>query len=316
MKTIKTAENIGDLSLRLTRSLVTAKADSIDLITSVDTQYHDVLAHAESCAYDFDLSKVWLTHSRWTSLVRQYVDPVALENWLRMCEECLTGRKRGVSFMRTNAVAKRTNSSTGREWRRWGSCMIGVGYRALPRPQITLHSRTTYLGYIGQLDLALVHVLAREVAERVGLSVEDISFTWHLEMGAFHGFKSLAWFWQDEEDTERLMEYDLKKNGKGYPTLYLAKKQYENFRRMDEEGVLYGDMSFSQQTRIRRRLHAETMPPGYGEQFNGGTLRNGMKTAASKLSPLPISKLTLDPVRKLTEGDAEFAGFSDEDGED
>lgn len=313
MKIIKNAESITELSDRLTSALVFGKADQIDLITSADTQFHDVMAHSESCAYDFDLKQVWVTKSRWTSLVRQYIDPEALETWLSLCEDKLVGRKRGVSFMRTNMVKGKRNATTGREWRRWGSCMLGVGYRALPRPQITLHSRTTYLGYIGQIDLALVAVLAREVGERVGLDPEDIGFTWHLEMGAFHGFKSLAWFWQNEEWRDRLLEYDLETDGREYPTLYLAKKQYNYFMKADQEGMLYGEMAFAQHARLRRRIHGETMPAGYGEQFNGGDKHEGcIRRAAGPLPSVPLSKLNLDPVRKIQEGDDTLAGYSDE----
>lgn len=308
---------VGQLSYGLTQKLVYAHPDEIDLVTSADTQLHDVLATAESCAYDdFDLKKVWLTPVRWGSLVRQYIDPTALASWLDLVEAKLTGRKRGISFMRTEVVRERQSEGKISN-RRWGSCMLGVGYRAMPRPQITLHSRTSYLGYIGQLDLALACVLAREVGQRVGLEPSKISFAWHLEVAQFHGFKSLAWFYQDDYDRGKIEALSERppthKIFKKYPTLRLAANQLRQLKRHDREGTLYGDMSFSQQLRIRRRYHAEVMGPGYGEQFRGGS-KLSMTTPAAVLRSVPLSSLDLSPLDPgYSDPDTQKAGIIDDE---
>lgn len=312
---------VSDLSLGLTRRLVYASRDQIDLVTSADTQLHEVLVTADACLYeDFDLKKVWLTSSRWSSLVRQYIDPGALEAWLSLIETKLVGRKRGISFMRTEQVQMSKNFTTGRERRRYGSCMLGLGYKAMPRPMITLHSRTTYLGYIGQLDLALACVIAREVGQRVGLDPSQIAFTWHLEVAQFHGFKSLAFFWQYSRDTLNLQKSakinDLRTR---YPTLYLARQQLNAILKADDQGQLYGDMSFAQQCRVRRRYHTEVMGKGYGSQFDGGTRRPGsMRDEAPVLPSIPLSRLDLSPLRtRHTADDADNqAGFIEEADDD
>jgi len=281
----------------------------------MDFQIHNIMVEAKSCEYEFDLKDVWVTQSRWTALVRQYIDPEALEVWLDVIGRKLKGKKRGLSFMRTNQVAKRTTGSNNKEWRVWGSCMLGFGYRALPRPQITLHSRTTYLGYIGQLDLALVHVLAREIGKRVGLEPKDISFVWHLEAAQFHSFKSLAWFFQDDHDRSRLEDtpHDAKLKLRA-PVLWLSQKRFQEYLSMDDDGLLYCDMSFSQQLRIRRRYHTEVHGPKYGKPWEGGTRLKaaGMAKVAPVLPSIPVEKLDFSCLRDTTSVGSDLAGYLDE----
>lgn len=314
----ETYDDITDLSYGLTHRLVYARPSGIDFSNSMDFQIHNVMVEAKSCEYEFDLKDVWVTSSRWTSLVRQYIDPEALEVWLDVIERKLKGKKRGLSFMRTNQVAKRTTSSNNKEWRVWGSCMLGFGYRALPRPQITLHSRTTYLGYIGQLDLALVHVLAREIGKRVGLEPKDISFVWHLEAAQFHSFKSLAWFFQDDDDRDKLENTSHTDKLKlRAPVLWQSQKRFQEFLDMDEQGLLYCDMSFSQQLRIRRRYHTEVHGPKYGKPWEGGTRLKaaGMAKVAPVLPSIPVSKLTLKPLKETQGLGSDLAGFMEDEDE-
>lgn len=314
----ETYDDITDLSYGLTSKLVYSRPSDIDFSNSMDFQIHNIVVEAKSCEYEFDLKDVWVTSSRWTSLVRQYIDPEALEVWLDVIERKLKGKKRGLSFMRTNQVAKRTTSSNNKEWRVWGSCMLGFGYRALPRPQITLHSRTTYLGYIGQLDLALVHVLAREIGKRVGLEPKDISFVWHLEAAQFHSFKSLAWFFQDDDDRDKLENTShTEKLRKRAPVLWQSQKRFQEFLDMDEQGLLYCDMSFSQQLRIRRRYHTEVHGPKYGKPWEGGTRLKaaGMAKVAPVLPSIPVSKLTFDCLRETTGEGSDLTGYMEEEDE-
>lgn len=287
--------DIGELQHDLTARLVYGRPD---VVNATDTQIHDVLVRAESCTYpEFDLKKVWLTENRWNALVAQYLDPAALNRWYDLIEDKLTGpRSRGVAFMRTNSVKTQTNATTGREWRRWGSCLLGMSYRARPHPQIALHSRTTYLGYIAQIDLALVAIMARDIGSMLGISPEDISFTWHLEAGQFHAFKSLSWFYADEADRRKLENAhrvgDLRKK---HPTLWLARRTLDKFQQEDEEGKGYGDHNFNQMLRIRRRYHAEVT--GTGSQFGHGTSGSTSRRNHSPFDPLPsvtLDRLSLD----------------------
>lgn len=299
----ETYEDMTALSHGLTSKLVYARPEELDVINSMDFQINNVMVKAESCEYDFKLKDTWVTSSRWTSLVRQYLDPVALDGFLDQVEHKLKGKKRGIAFLRTQMVAKRTTKSNAKEWRRWGSCMLGFSYTALPRPQITLHSRTTYLGYIGQLDLALAHVLAREIGKRVGLTPADISFVWVIDGAQFHSFKSLAWFFQTERDRKMLTKKphtdELRQRA---PVLWRAQMRFLEYLAMDEAGLKYCDMSFSQQLRIRRRYHTEVMGPDYGLDWEGGTRlkSQGMSKVAPVLPDNHVSTLDFSPVRRVT----------------
>ena len=294
-------KDITELKTKLTRRIVYARPEELSVINAMDFQLNNIMVEAESCNYDFDLKDIWVTQSRWTSLVGQYLDPVALDGFLGQIETKLKGKKRGIAFLRTQMVAKRTAATTGKEWRRWGSCMLGFSYTALPTPQLSMHSRTTYLGYIGELDLALAHVLAREIAARVGLTVDDIKFVWHIDGAQFHSFKSLAWFFQNEKDAKRLTEAaHTEKLRLRAPVLWRAQHRYLEYVEMDEQGLKYCDMSFAQQLRIRRRLHTEVHGPKYGKPWEGGTrLKSaGMEKVAPVLPSIPVSKLDFSPLKK------------------
>lgn len=295
-------KNMTELKTGLTRKLVYGRPEDLSVMNTMDFQINNVMVGADSCEYDFALRDVWVTKHRWTSLVRQYLDPVALEGFLGQVETKLKGKKRGIAFLRTQMVAKRTTKTNNKEWRRWGSCMLGFAYTALPKPTLTLHSRTTYLGYIGELDLALAHVLAREIGKRVGLSPADISFVWHINGAQFHSFKSLAWFFQDEADADRLINKPhTEKLKKRAPVLWRAQMRYQEYLDLDERGVLYCDMSFSQQLRIRRRLHTEVMGPEFGLPFEGGT-RLKSASMATVAAPLPeghVDQLDFSPLKTI-----------------
>jgi hypothetical protein len=290
-----TGKTLTSLHDEMCASLAYGPAKNMDMVTSVDVQKHNVMGVAESMEYDLDIRDFWLTKSRWTAMTRQYINPVALETWLNSCENKLKGRKRGVSVMRTNEVQQRSGpakNGTTRVWRTWGSCMLAIGYRALPRPQITLHSRTSYLGYIGALDLSVAYLCAKLVAERVGIAVEDIQFVWHLEAAQFHAFKSLAYLLDEPDRRAEFMDIQVgvdpahdKALRIEQPSLYISRKWMAAFEKEDAEGVLYGDMNFGQTRRIRKRWHTEVMGYDYGAPFEGGDHRSLSQN--KRFKPLP-----------------------------
>ena len=175
-----------DLHDGLCADLLYAPASALDNINSVDVQKHNVLAFAKSLDYPIHLSRVWCSEQRWNTMVRQYLDPTSTKEWLDTIESAFPSSKRGIAVLRTNTVEKR---KTGKgTTRRWGSCMLSLSFRRVPYPQITLHSRTSYLGYLSLLDLGVAHVAGRYISERTDIPVENISFVWSLEMAQFHGF--------------------------------------------------------------------------------------------------------------------------------
>lgn len=276
-----------------------------EVSSATDVQAHNLKLESDSCEYKFDIAQIWCSPTRWTTLVRQYIDPEAYADWLEGIRTM--GMKRGLAFMRTNSVESR---GAGR--RRWGACILGFGYKSRPEPTLTMHSRTTFLGYIGALDLALAHVIARDIAHTLGLPGPGaIRFVWFVEAAQFHSMRSLPWFFQDKGRTKILFKgpelKDDKRSG-----LAIAHKQLRTIRKMDKEGVLYADMSYAIQNRFRRRLHTEHYGVEYGEQFEGGTRLSGNSgTVLRPCKSYPIKKFILPTNRKKVQ-DGE-AGLLDED---
>lgn len=279
----------------------------VDMVSSVDTHLLNVVAEADSFQWEFDLKDAWLTKARFNTLIRQYIDPVAADNWLDTVQAKLSKRKRGTAVMRTNLVQKRGN--TNRPSRQWGSCMLAISFRRVPVPQITLYSRTSYFGYIGYLDMTAAHVLAREVSERTGVPVEDMRFVWQIE-DAQWSWKSLSYMFQTEERTQRLWQAreDLMDDDAAnllydrHPGLFVAALWFDRFLQEDEENVKYGDMTWGGCARVRRRYHTEVKGRDYGKKWEGwdgvGKLRGQSKT----FPPLPScmsSTLDLSALRKL-----------------
>lgn len=260
-----------------------------DVSNATDVQNHVVVGLADSFAYEYDLAKLWHTERRWNQLAREYVDPDALDLWLDGIESKLRLKKRGVAMMRTRSQTPRRNA--GAAWRTWGSCMLGYSFRQIPVPTITLHSRTSYFGFLAPLDIATAHVAARMVGERIGLAVEDMAFAWHCEVAQFHGFKSMAW--HIDQTAHGNVNGDAPRGTGGY----LVDKTLRAFEQQDRDGVQYGDMTYGQQRRARKRWHAEVIDPRgvHGQQFvNGSHTVESQNKAMKKLPPLLVSDLTFD----------------------
>lgn len=289
-------------------SLITPDTPAVDMVSSVDTHLLNVVAEADSFSWEFDLKDAWLTKARFNTLIRQYIDPVAANNWLDTVQAKLSKRKRGTAVMRTNLVQKRGN--TNRPSRQWGSCMLAISFRRMPVPQITLYSRTSYFGYIGYLDMTAAHVLAREVSERVGVPVEDMRFVWQIEDAQF-SWKSMSYFFQDEERTKTLWDArnaavegseewdDIWERS---PGLGVAALWFDRFLQEDEENVKYGDMTWGGCARVRRRYHTEVQGYEYGAQWEGWEGVGKLKGQSKRFRPLPscsTSTLDLSALRKL-----------------
>lgn len=273
----------------------------VDMVSSVDTHLLNVIAEADSFQWEFDLRDAWLTKARFSTLIRQYINPDARENWLDTVEAKLSKRKRGTAVMRTNLVQKRGNAN--RPSRQWGSCMLAISFRRVPVPQITLYSRTSYFGYIGYLDLTVAHVLAREVSERTGVPVEDMKFVWQIE-DAQWSWKSLSYMFQDEERTKKLWtaREACVEGGDDWddvwaqsPGLGVAALWFDRFLQEDEDDVRYGDMTWGGCARVRRRYHTEVQGYDYGAKWEGWVGAGKLKGQSKRFRPLPsCSTSTLD----------------------
>jgi len=301
-------------------SLIFGTQDELDIVTSVDVQIHDTIGMADSMVWDFNLKQMWVTKSRWSMLARQYIDPEELEAWIIKCKTMLGLTKRGIAVMRTNVVKARGGAATGhknKESRRWGSCMLAISYKALPKPTITLISRTSYLGYLGALDMSVAWVCAKYLAKEMGVKVEDFSFVWINTAAQWHNFKSLAYM-LNHPDPDRAIEArrlltaepeDLTREEKrqilSAPGLRLSRKWLRKVVMDDKTGRTYGDMSYNTFRRIIRRFHTEVYGEEYGKQFEGWNYyKVGPKAGEQKeffgvyklLPSCPVDSLDFTPI--------------------
>jgi hypothetical protein len=324
---------------RLCAKLIHATEGQLDVISSVDVQLHNVMAEADSMEWDFDLKNLWLTPSRWTMMARQYVDPTELQAWIEKITKHIGLRGRGIAMMRTKTVAARGGPEKGnKETRRWGSCMLAVSYKALPRPQITLYSRTSYLGYLSGLDLSIAWMCARYLAHELGCKVEDFSFVWMNEAMQFHNFKSLAYMLNHSDPEKRkhyrrllrwseakLREEELWDQVEDSPAIKLARVWMQRLMKMDKDGLTLGDMTYNTYRRIRRRYHTEVLGFDRAQEFEGWSYyKQGPKQGEQKefyKAYKPLASVTIKdldfkgigmPFGKASYG-AEFEGELDED---
>ena len=302
------AATMTELHRNMTMSLVEATADQLDIISTVDVQRHSVIGACDSMEWDFDLKSMWLTKSRWSMMVRQYLDGEDLQAWIDLCTSRIGRKGRGTAVLRTKMVKPRGGAATGhtnKETRRWGSCMLSLSYKALPTPTITLHSRTSYLGYIGALDLSVAWMAGRYLARELGLKIEDFHFTWMIESIQWHNFKSLAFLLNNPDEDirrryRRLMVKPLSRlepeeveQLRHSPALELSRRWLRRVMKEDAQGKTYGDMTYNTYRRIRRRWHTEVLGFDRAKMYEGWShYKTGEKQGQPKeffkaYAPLP-----------------------------
>jgi hypothetical protein len=257
------------------RSMLFAKKKDLDFIASIDCIRYDNLLSCPSMAFDFDLGRdLWLTKSRFTVLQRTYLDLSAFTAFLDRAESIGLGEaKRGViTYMPTKVHPIRARKY------RWGSCLGGFTFRGgdkYTQPVLAMHSRVSYVPYIGGADLALAHVIAREIGHRIGRGPEDFAFRWHLDSAQYHFFKCQPYLFRFGLDEVLRDENDEYPSAK-YPTLKGVRKWYKQMVADYENGVPLDDQKYGPLKRIRKRY----------QQFQEG----------NPLPSVPIDQLTLQPL--------------------
>lgn len=249
----------------------------LDFMASIDTIRYDCLLSCDSMQFDFDAGRdLWLTKSRFTILQRDYLDLYQLEMFLKRCKAIGLGEaKRGVVtqlFAKQHAMREKKY--------RWGNCMLGWDFRGGDRygqPTLTMHSRVSYIAYIGGLDLALCYVLAREIGERIGCEPEEFAFRWYLSSSQFHFFKSMpALFGHDLDELLTVTDSKEYPNSK-YPTIKGVRKWWGMVHQKYTDGVPLASEKYGPLKRIRRRY----------EEYKRGDF----------LPPVPLEGMTLQPLR-------------------
>lgn len=306
----------------LCKRLVHANKDHLDVISSVDVQLHNTISEVDSMEWEFDLKDMWLTKSRWSMMARQYIDADEFMVWLEKVGSKIGSGGRGIAALRTKEVRARGGAATGhtnKETRRWGSCMLAISYKARPRPQITMYSRTSYLGYLAALDLTVAWMCARYVSAVTSVPLEHISFVWMNEALQYHNFKSLAYL-LNHPDESRRFEYRAailnEELTSGFerqltPALKLSRNWMRKIQEADERGDTLGDMSYNTYRRIRRRYHTEVHGLEYAKRFEGwsfyksGPHKGERKEFFKAYQPLPhcrVQSLDFSPIGLRLDG--------------
>lgn len=276
--------------------------EELNDITSADTHLNNVVIQADSCKYDVDLADLWVTPYRWNVLTRQYLDPLAVDRFVDLIDKRMGKKSRGTAFLRTNDVGSRGTTKVSRIW---GSCMLGFGWRSAPTPELTMHSRTSYIGGLSALDIGVAHKLAELIGERVGLTTNEIKFTWFIETAQFHYFRCLAWWFANPERVALL-----KKRGdtNQVPTAYGTQKVINKFLAMDEAGKRYDEEAYRSFGMKRRAWHIATQGVDYANQFGEGA----RELKHVKLSSLDLSAIYKpNPASKPSKKKAGFIGADD-----
>lgn len=273
--TVISTPTMTDLWRQANDRLIWAHTDELSYWSSLDSMISDCMGLAEQATFKMNIGKeLWVTPMRWSTLIRQYVDPERLFTWLEAVKDIST-YNRGIAALDMNPVQRTVVASNARANRRkHGGCMRMVTYRAFPQPTVTLFSRTSYLGYIGGLDMLCAYKLIEQACDMIGdgLKPEEFSFRWVCDTWQFHGFKSMSYLFASKQDKFMKIsdrDWDRKLAGKTFrghpiypledmPTWRLIRYWWKRMAKHDEEGKLYQDMKYGAEKRIRRRYHAQT----------------------------------------------------------
>lgn len=226
----------------------TVENRGIDYVANIDVIRYGNRLVADSMAYDFDLGRdLWLNRSRWTVLVRQYLDLSEVRRFVDHSARIGLGEgKRGVI---TNMFCR--NVAREAKKHRWGNCMMAFTYRGLRtgQPTLTLHSRVSYIAYIGGADLAVAHVLARYIGKRIRVPVTDFRFEWAIDALQLHAFKSLPMLYK-QDYIKHFENHSLRQE---YPAFKIIGRWWDGVVKSTESGQALEDIKYGPLRRITRR---------------------------------------------------------------
>ena len=273
---------------RLASRIQYAHRDKLDLVTSMDSVLEHVYLEADSMTFDYDLKRVWVPPSRWTMMVRKYLDPEEVQQWLNLIEKRIVKKKKaGRPIFRTRLVAPRTGGKG--TVRNLGSCMLTCSFTVDPHPRITMHSRACYVGYLSPLDMGVAYHLGRLAAGVVGIPLEDVKFSWFIETAQMHKFRTIAFVLGDEEEQERFLNRPCTPE---YIANNRSRYHYDLWSQWNAEGRTYAEMpKFVSYQRLRKRWLAERFGYDYAVEFDTDDNK-----AFRPLPSTPISSLTFEKI--------------------
>ena len=109
---------------------------------------------------DMTLSFAGFTKSRWTKLLKSYIRP-DFQEWVhKTCKRLEKYPNRPfISEYQPSPNTSRKNETL----HAYGNCLVSIQIRLWPQPTVMLYSRASALDKTGLCDLALIHVISREL---------------------------------------------------------------------------------------------------------------------------------------------------------
>jgi hypothetical protein len=232
-----------------------ATAGELDWAAGATTGRNDNLLLADSMKFDFDVADLWLTRGRFTKLQRDYLDYDLTRAWIEgPCSKQKMPRnlaRRGTVTQLTCRVHGSTQHGGKKDNYTWGNCIFGFTFRPVEKRDgrkivsnqagiISLHSRTSYVCYMGGMDLALAYVLGKYIAQERGENVEDYGFRWHIDSLQWYSIKSMAYVHTYDLVDEFLNEQQYPSDQ--YPSAKITRNSYAFLKKRfdNEEPPKYG----------------------------------------------------------------------------
>jgi len=131
------------------------------------------LLMSSSLEWNFDLSTVGFTKTRWPRYVHQYFDLESLKGWLNSLPEI---SRRGENLFRSKDAIRRPREH------KHGSCWLGLSFRMDP-PTLILYSRVAEFPTRAALELTMVHKVGQEISSRLKIPLNTIHLVWFISSG-------------------------------------------------------------------------------------------------------------------------------------
>ncbi|AZS06609.1 hypothetical protein SEA_JACOREN57_43 [Mycobacterium phage JacoRen57] len=264
------AASMTELHDTMCEDMLYSRRDDYDWITNTDVVKENVFATADSMSWDCDISRFWVPPSRWTMMVRQYLDPEGVKEWLTQILKRAEVKNANRMVLRTRTVAARFrgNATT----RSLGSCMLSVSFSLQPVPTILLHSRTGYLGYLSPLDWSVAYHCGRLAANQLGMDITEFRFQWFAETIQYHRFRTIAFPLGDDNQRRCFKAAVARHKEDGvlpeYVALHRNWQELQKWAKADKQGLTYNEMSnYRSAQRPRKRYHSQVKGYDYALQF-------------------------------------------------
>ena len=215
--------------------LLFAKADELGYQAGATTGVFDVMLKADSMEFDFDVGEdLWLTKHRFAKLQRDYLDYDLTRAFIEKAASMPQNlAKRGTVTQMSCRVhgVQKNDGGRKKDNYKWGNCIFGYSFRPGldQRGIFSMHSRTSYVSYMGGMDLALAYVIAKKIAEFRGDDVKDYGFRWMADSLQWYSIKAMAYI-HTYDLVDEIMDRE-KYPDKKYPTVKITRNSYDFLHR-------------------------------------------------------------------------------------